>query len=292
MEEALSIKGATSSMGPHGSHIGDAQWVIIYDSMGRELMRPVSMRSNSQTWEFYEVDLTSLVDPMMDREIELYFGTFNNGHDGVTAMYVDDVSLSNCNAPPTTPLPGLPQLVCADTIVNGGFETQDSSWLLPITPMPADYSTDQFNTGAWSMRTGIVDPDMNVNSFSSALQRVSIPKDATSADLSFYLYQESDEDTNLLIPESIETVLAPSAMKRDYGDAQWVLILDQHLRELERLVSTRSNEQSWRQYEFDLSAYAGRTVLLYFGTFNNGWDGSTAMYVDDVVLDICSPEVD
>ena len=291
MEEALSIKGAMSSMGPHGAHIGDAQWVIIFDDMGRELMRPVSMRSNAQTWEYYEVDLTPLVDSMMDREIMIYFGTFNNGYEGVTAMYVDDVSLSNCNAVPAPPLPDLPELVCADTIVNGGFETQDSSWLLPITPMPADYSTAQFNSGAWSMRTGIVDPAMNVNSFSSALQRVTIPADATAADLSFYLYQESSEATNLLIPESIETVLAPTAMKMNYGDAQWVLILNQHLQELERLVSTRSNEQSWRQYEFDLSAYAGRTILLYFGTFNNGWDGRTAMYVDDVVLDICSPEV-
>ena len=292
MEEALSIKGATSSMGPHGSHIGDAQWVIIFDDMGHELMRPVSMRSNSQTWEYYEVDLTPLVDPMMDRDIMIYFGTFNNGWEGVTAMYVDDVSLSNCNAVPAPPLPDLPELVCADTIVNGGFETQDNSWLLPITPMPADYSTAQFNSGAWSMRTGIVDPAENVNSFSSALQRVTIPADATSADLSFYLFQESSEATNLLIPESIETVLTPTAMKMRYGDAQWVLILNQHLQELERLVSTRSNEQSWRQYEFDLSAYAGRTVLLYFGTFNNGWDGRTAMYVDDVVLDVCSPQVD
>lgn len=292
MEEALSIKGAMSSMGPHGSHIGDAQWVIIFDSMGRELLRPVSMRSNSQTWELYEVDLTPLIHPLKDREIELYFGTFNNGYEGVTAMYVDDVSLGNCKDIPTPPPPDPPQVVCSDTIINGGFEVQDNSWLLPITPMPADYSTAQFNNGAWSMRTGIVESDKNVNSFSSALQRVTIPADATSADLSFYLYQQSTEDNMLLIPESIETVLAPTAMEMRYGDAQWVLILNQHLKELERLVSTRSNEQSWRQYEFDLSAYAGRTVLLYFGTFNNGWDGRTAMFVDDVVLDVCTPEVD
>ncbi len=37
----------------------------------------------------------------------------------------------------------------------------------------------------------------------------------------------------------------------------------------------------------DLTAYAGQTVELKYGTFNDGEGGVTAMYVDDVTVTIC-----
>jgi hypothetical protein len=33
--------------------------------------------------------------------------------------------------------------------------------------------------------------------------------------------------------------------------------------------------------------HAGKTVKVHFGAYNDGWDGVTAMYVDDVSLEIC-----
>ncbi len=298
IQEAQSLMGAPSAMGPNGSYVGDAQWVIIFDGYGRQLMRPISMRENSQSWELYTVDLSHLVKENRDMMIEVYFGSFNNGHAGVTAMYVDDVSLGNCAGVPRPPRPEPPQPVCADTINNGGFEVMDNAWLLPITPHPAGFSDAQQNSGDYAMRTGIaqlstvMENGDNVKSFSSALQRVAIPANATAADLSFYLYPQSSEAYNMLIPESIEAVLAPTARHVNYGDAQWVLILDKYGHELARLVSMRSNEQAWREYAFDLLPYKGKTILLYFGTFNNGMGGKTAMFVDDVMLDICTAEVD
>ncbi len=289
--EAQSAKNANTAMGGAGSGIGDAQWVIIFDDMGRQLMRPVSMRSNTQTWQQYAIDLSHLVNPHHERTIELYFGTFNNGREGVTSMYVDDVQLGSCPGVPPPPIPEPPPQVCSQAIVNGGFETMDSSWLLPLTPRPAGYSDVKYNDGAWSMRTGISDPEMaNEESFSSALQRVTIPAEATEAILTFYLNPQSTEAKTMLIPESIAAVLSPEARAMEYGDAQWVLVLNQRGEQLARLVSMRSDAQSWLPYEFDLLPYKGHTILLYFGSYNNGSNGRTAMYVDDVSLEVCSAE--
>ena len=44
---------------------------------------------------------------------------------------------------------------------------------------------------------------------------------------------------------------------------------------------------AWTPYEFELRDHAGQTVKLYFDAFNNGHWGVTAMYVDDVSLQVC-----
>jgi bacillopeptidase F (M6 metalloprotease family) len=38
---------------------------------------------------------------------------------------------------------------------------------------------------------------------------------------------------------------------------------------------------------YDLTVYAGSTIKLQFGTYNDGFGGVTAMYVDDVSMQIC-----
>jgi hypothetical protein len=39
--------------------------------------------------------------------------------------------------------------------------------------------------------------------------------------------------------------------------------------------------------QFNLKPYAGLTIQLQWGSYNNGWDGVTAMYIDDVSLIAC-----
>lgn len=43
----------------------------------------------------------------------------------------------------------------------------------------------------------------------------------------------------------------------------------------------------WTSMSFDLSGYTGATIMLQWGTFNNGTGGITSMYVDDVILQVC-----
>jgi len=170
-------------------------------------------------------------------------------------------------------------------VLNNGFETVEA-WRLPTTEYTAAYSQEQANTGVWSMRTGITEVNDQVYSFSSALQTVVIPAEATVAELSFFLFPQSSESTSLLIPATIFEAM--SAEAESVGDAQWVIIYDEAGNELARPVTMRSDARAWEEHKVDLLPFAGMTIQLYFGTFNNGWDGITAMFVDDVYLELCT----
>ncbi|MEI7988489.1 MAG: choice-of-anchor Q domain-containing protein [Chloroflexota bacterium] len=177
--------------------------------------------------------------------------------------------------PTNTPLPG-----CYEAIVNGDFE-KDEGWTLPATrhtagydanlakAASADYSTDEVHSGKRSMRTGILNPNRNIYSYSSAWQQVSIPSTASSAMLNFWLF-----------PQSVNGI--------DNYDVQLMILLNNSKLELERPVNMRSNERIWKSYQFDMRKYAGQTVWVYFGTYNNGLSSTMGMYVDDVSLRICA----
>jgi bacillopeptidase F (M6 metalloprotease family) len=68
-----------------------------------------------------------------------------------------------------------------------------------------------------------------------------------------------------------------------------VLILDQNDQWVDTLIWQRRNDQAWTFHQFDLDDYASQTIKLQFGVYNNGRDGVTAMYVDDVSLEVCFP---
>ena len=59
---------------------------------------------------------------------------------------------------------------------------------------------------------------------------------------------------------------------------------------LKRFWQRRLDNRAWTEHgSFDLSAYAGQTVRLYFGVFNDGDGAATGMYVDEVTLVVCPP---
>ena len=172
---------------------------------------------------------------------------------------------------------------CTQLVVNGDFEA-NTGWTLPITVYPAGYdssvtldvtavySIEMVHTGSRSVRVGIVDTAKNVYSYSSAWQSATIPSGIKSATLKYWLYP-----------------LSVGAVEGSGGDIQLMLILDQNKVEKERLVMIRSNERTWKNYEFDLKKYAGQTIWIYFGVYNNGYSSNMAMYVDDVSLETCNP---
>ena len=74
------------------------------------------------------------------------------------------------------------------------------------------------------------------------------------------------------------------------SDVQLVLVLDPgDNSELARLFANRQNGSSWQLHSHSLLPFAGQTIKLYFGTYNNGKYGVTAMYADDVTLEVCEP---
>ncbi len=177
---------------------------------------------------------------------------------------------------------------CEERLVNGGFET-DAAWVFPNTPYPADYSVALAHTGHRSLRAGIV-ADADLRSYSSARQTFAIPAGVANATLSLSwlpLSQESGLALPPADPQSIADGRAPGVELED--DAQYILLLDEDGEMLKTLAWERANAAAWQPLSFDLSAYAGRTVQLHIGAFNDGDGKRTALYADDVSLVVCWP---
>ncbi len=174
--------------------------------------------------------------------------------------------------------------ICGQGISNGDFE-EDSDWIIPITAYSATYSTTNPLSGYRSLHAGISDSEDNIFSYSSAYQEVTIPEEVSEAVLSFWLYPISSETGTLRLADNLLNVKEGDA--EESSDAQLVIILDSSGKELERLLTVRENDQVWKPYSFDLAHYAGETIQIYFGVYNNGLGGVSSMFVDDVSLDYC-----
>ncbi len=165
--------------------------------------------------------------------------------------------------------------VAQDVVVNGGFEA-DSGWQLPQTPIPANYSTRVVYNGQRSMRIGL-DNGANINGYSSARQTVTLPDEALLAQLTFYLYPVTGEETAVAAPPANPESLTT-------GDAQYVLLYGDGGVLLETLYWDLSNAQAWQKHTISLAEYGGQTLLLHFGVYNDGQNGATGLFVDDVSL--------
>ncbi len=261
---------------------GDVQYVLVLDNNGNIINTLLWQLSDSRTWKQYQFSLAAYAG----KTIWLHFGTYNDGLDGISSMFADDVSLVICpggGSPTPTPTPG----PCGNLFDNPSFET-NSDWEIPLTAYSAGYSTDQAHTGARSMRTGILKSLDNVFSYSDFRQAVHIPQGAANAKASFWLYTLSGEAKNLAVQEMITPTGHPFSETPLSGDLQYVLILDQDQNWIDTLVWQRTDEGHWHYYEFDLRKYEGDTIYLQFGTYNDGLNGISSMFVDDVSLDDCA----
>ena len=140
------------------------------------------------------------------------------------------------------------------------------------------------------MRTGINLGD-NTYSYSSAWQLVSIPNDATSADLTFYFNPQTTESLAFRLVSSFANLtIRPfeNPLSDPPFDQQMALILNEDGTHDWTLMSTLSNTRSWTASNtYDLMGYKGKSIWVAFTTYNDGGGGKTAMYVDDVVLEVC-----
>ena len=260
---------------------GDVQYVLVLDSNYNIINTLIWQISDSRSWSEYQFNLTQYAG----KTIWLHFGTYNDGFDGLSSLFVDDVSLDICpggGSPTPTVTPG----PCGNLFHNSSFEAT-SDWEIPITAYPAGYSTAYAHSGSRSMRTGITDPAQNKYSYSDFRQAVHIPSGAPVAKASFWLYTLSGEAKSLAQPEKITPTGKPFDQTTLSGDVQYVLILDQYQNWIDTLVWQRTDEGYWHYYEFDLRRYAGYTIYLQFGTYNDGSNGISTMFVDDVSLDDC-----
>ena len=260
----------------------DVQYVLILDQFGNILKQLLWTRSDAREWRLYEFNLKSYAG----RTILIHIGTYNDGVGGRTAMYVDDVDLEICPAGPTpvpspTSIPG----ACENQLSNSGFEN-NKAWDIPLTARPARYSTKELHSGSRSMLTGLIKDEPNIVSYSDAGQWVTVPKNDDNAVLKFWKFQRSNELGLTALPEPPPLGTAFS-LEASAGDVQYLLILDQFSNVIGVPIWERDNTGGWVYDEISLKKYAGKTIKIQFGTYNNGVSGLTAMFVDDMVLDIC-----
>jgi YVTN family beta-propeller protein len=183
--------------------------------------------------------------------------------------------------------------LCYEALADGGFETGPEllpyphiarAWETPSTPLPAGYAQDIRYAGAYAMRTGTGPTGPNVYSYSSARQWVSVPTGASGATLTFWRYPTLG-DLHAVGQDAVETA-GLLAAGPEVDDFQYLLAVFAD-GSFDMLRTWRDNSQRWTQTEVDLSAYAGRSFYLHFGTFNNGVGGRSGMVIDEVALRIC-----
>ena len=282
---------------------GDLQYLLILDKYDNWIDTLIWQRSDSRRWEYDEFDLWEY----RGQTIKIQFGTYNDGYGGVTSMFVDDVMLNGCNTPlptstvtptptitptPTsTPTPGptytpTSTAICRNELDNSSFEA-NRDWIIPITEYSAGYSTDRAHIGSRSMRTGILNSYDNRYSYSDAEQLVTIPADASNVTLHIWLYPISGEVTDSPVPPVPDMKTFRFGKEPLANDVQYILILDQYGNWIDTLYWQRRDDHSWQYYQFSLRAYAGDTIYIHFGTYNDGYGGVTAMYVDDAELEVC-----
>ncbi|MGB9639684.1 MAG: hypothetical protein ACPL4H_02155, partial [Anaerolineales bacterium] len=245
----------------------DINYVGLYDLNNNLVADPlVWERSNARIWTGYAFNLLGF----SGKQLRIKFGTYNDGLDGVTAMYVDAVSLIVCPSIVTTPL-----------VQNGGFENT-SGWVRLNSPIPPVYTSVRSHSGKQSMLAGVTQNGSTAKGYSIFEQMVSIPSTITSASLQFYWWAQSGESNLNTLPAqlSTDTNLAGS----DPNDLQYVAIMDLNHHVLAYPLWRRSNNRSWEASSFDLTPYKGQTIILRFGVYNDGDGDVTAMYVDDVSI--------
>jgi len=262
----------------------DLQYLAITDPFNTVLGVAWSTRLNDQTWVY--TGSTDLM-PWIGRTIKLEFGTYNDGIDGVTSAYFDDVYVSVCK--PDGPITG-----CSNLLVNPDFEA-GTGWTISPSASPSSYTGTFYFSPFQSMLSGIpvgvpypAPGEWRIGEF---LQNVTIPSNATYARLKVRLLPRTTDPWGYHIEEqaameAMDKLLAPDKTVSQYG----------HIRNSTNTATLRQlfkwfpiNSAYWQYREFNLMDFRGMTIGVLFGAMDDGYWGNTALYVDDAYLRVCVP---
>ena len=210
--------------------------------------------------EFYVDNVLKGTDPSAPYALALDSLTLSNASHTLTARAYDAANNSTTSAPVTFTVSNL---TAVQRIVNPGFESGTASW----TASPGVITTDASQPAhagswkAWLNGYGAAHTD-------SVWQQLAIPTGVTSATLKFWLKVSSAETT---------TTNAYDTLKVQVRNSSGAVLAT---------LATYSNLNKGTVFvekSFDLSAYKGQTVRVYF----EGVEGSTvatSFVIDDVTL--------
>ncbi|MFN8468467.1 MAG: hypothetical protein U0X20_23115 [Caldilineaceae bacterium] len=200
-------------------------------------------------------------------------------------VYVGSVGawlLAAGTAPTATPDP------CQELLLNRSFE-YDGAWRIPQTAYPAIRLQDKHSHGYWSMRSGIVDPAVAVRSFSDFSQDVLLPVGKTIT----LRFQRWPTGTGTADVAAAAQALDGSVSQfyellgASAGDLQYGMVITPPGGAIKFLYTGLADDQRWIDQTFDLTSYAGQSVRLQFGTYNDGTGPLAAQYFDTFSLQAC-----
>lgn len=145
-------------------------------------------------------------------------------------------------------------------LADGGFESGGYTYWQQCGSVNAAIGTWRPHTGKYSQKDGNVSTP-EVNGDAGLCQQITVP---SGGKITFWLYQGTNETS---------TTYA-------YQEAD---LLDSSGYVLDNLYTSAKTTGGWVQKTYDLSAYGGQTVWLYFGVHADGYSsGYIYQYVDDV----------
>lgn len=145
-------------------------------------------------------------------------------------------------------------------LVDGGFESGGYTYWQQCGTVNATIGTWRPHTGKYSQKDGNVSTP-EINGDGGLCQQITVP---SGGKITFWLYQGTNETS---------TAYA-------YQEAD---LLDSSGNVLDNLYTSATTTGAWVQQTYDVSAYAGQTVWLYFGVHADGYSsGYIYQYVDDV----------
>jgi hypothetical protein len=151
-------------------------------------------------------------------------------------------------------------------LANSGFESGNVSWVAASSGDITSSTTYAPRTGSWYAWLG----GWATAHTDYLYQTVTIPSTATTATLSFYLRVTTAETTTTSAYDSLKVQL------RDTSNTVLTQLVS---------LSNLSASGSYALKSFDVSAYKGRTVRVYFEAINDNGN-QTSFLVDDAALKI------
>jgi hypothetical protein len=210
--------------------------------------------------EFYVDGALKGSDTSSPYSLALDSNTLANGSHTLTAKAFDAAG----NNATSTGVPfSVSNTTATERIANGGFESGSTSWTASSGVITSD-TGEAAHTGSWKAWLdgyGITHTD-------TLYQTVTIPSTATSATLSFWLRVDSDETSTTTAYDTLKVQL------RNTSNTVLTTLAT---------YSNLNKGTSYVQRSFDVSAYKGQTVRVYF----EGTEGSqvvTSFVIDDVSL--------
>lgn len=148
-----------------------------------------------------------------------------------------------------------------NVVTNPGFESGLTPWTSCGSVSGPATTTAKAHAGTHSMLIGTTSTP-EVNGTKGICQTVTVP---TAGTLSFYVWEGTDDTVTYVDQEADILSTSGTVLKQLYKEAK--------------------STGAWVLKTFDVSAYAGQTVQLYFGIKGNGYASDYVyMYLDDVSL--------